>query len=80
VCKQKCKQIFIVIHHKNVNSNKTTIWNKIIPHNGVKQIEHNKGFYLNLHPFGDIAHKSFHRGFHMPIDERTFLKAFFNYK
>jgi hypothetical protein len=32
--------------------------------------------YLYLYPFGDLVQGSFHEGFHMPTDKKSFLKSF----
>jgi hypothetical protein len=42
-------------HEKNL----TRLWCKMVLEIGVEQIKRNEGFYLYLHPFGNLAQGSF---------------------
>jgi hypothetical protein len=64
-----CKRIFIMLTYANMNmkKNMTMLWCKIMPKIGVKQIEGNEISYSYLYPFGDLAQRSFQRGFYVCI-------------
>ncbi len=47
-------------HEKNM----IRLWCKIVPKTGVEQIKRNEGSCFYLYPFGDIAQRSFQRGFY----------------
>jgi hypothetical protein len=52
------------------------LWNKIVPKTNNEQIETNRGSYLYLYIFGDLAQRNFHGGFHVPMHQEFFLKNF----
>jgi hypothetical protein len=55
MCKHECEK------------NMTRLWCKIMPKTSVEQIEGNEGSYSYLYPFGDLAQRSFQKGFYVCI-------------
>jgi hypothetical protein len=59
ICKQKCKQIFILIKYENINTKETKkkLYNKIIFQIDVKQTKGNGGFLLLFKPLWELSSK-----------------------
>jgi hypothetical protein len=51
-------------HEKNM----TRLRCKIVPKANIEHIERNEGSYFYLYHFGDLAQKSFQKGFYVCID------------
>ncbi len=63
-----------MIKYENLNTKgtKTRLYNKIVLHISVEQIEDNGGSYFYLYPFEGLVQKTFHGGFYVPIDQGSF--------
>jgi len=48
-------------------NNMIRLWCKIVLKIGVEQTKGNEGFYFYLYPCGDVAQRSFRKGFHVCI-------------
>ncbi len=79
VCKEKFKQIFILITYGNMNMK----WNKQGYDSRLYfklKLNKRKGMgnptFINYNPFGDLIQGSFYVGFHMLITQGSFLKTF----
>jgi hypothetical protein len=51
-----------ICKHEHEN-NKTRLWCKIMPKNGIEHTKGNKRSYFYLYSFGDLAQRSFQGGF-----------------
>jgi hypothetical protein len=70
MCKTNVKMDFYyanICKHEH-EKNMTRLWCKIVPKTSVEQIEKNEGSYFSFYPFGDLAQRSFQRGFYVCIE------------
>jgi hypothetical protein len=57
---------------------KQRLWQENVSKTNVKQTKGNERSYPYLYPIGDLGQGSIHRGFHVCIDQGSFLKNFLN--
>jgi hypothetical protein len=55
------------------NVRKQKLWQESAPKTGVEQIKGNGRSYAYLYPIGDLVQGSFHKGFHVCIDQGNFF-------